>query len=66
MAVRVVFRHQANADIEHIADYLAEKADPHKAVEISEFLRARGRSLGEFPERAARYRGDFPRLVIGA
>ena len=65
MALRVVFRRQANTDIETIADHLAKTADPRKALEMSEFLRARCRSLCNFPERAAVYRSDFRRLVAG-
>jgi plasmid stabilization system protein ParE len=64
MAVRVVFRHQAQADIESIADWLA-RTSPHKAVEIMDLLRERCLSLQEFPERAATYLGDIRRLVAG-
>lgn len=63
MTIRVVFRRQADTDIETIADHLAKTAGPRKALEVSEFLRARCHSLGEFPERAAVYRSDFRRLV---
>lgn len=65
MAVRVVFRHQAQTDIESIAGHLAKESS-RKALEISELLRARCLSLREFPERSAPYRGDIRRMVAGA
>jgi plasmid stabilization system protein ParE len=45
---------------------LVREAGSHKAVEVSQFLRARCHSLAEYPERAACHRGDFRRLVAGA
>ena len=64
MAVSVVFRRQAEADLENIADGIASES-PGKAAEFIEQLRERCRSLGEFPDRAAVYRGTIRRLVAG-
>lgn len=63
MALRVVLRRQAAADIESIADYIAAES-PRKARAVSDRLRERCRSLGRFPEQAAIYRGQVRRLVV--
>jgi plasmid stabilization system protein ParE len=65
MAVRVVFRRQAAADIEAIADQIAQ-GSPRKAVEVSEGLREQCLSLRDFPERAAPFTSDIRRMVAGS
>jgi toxin ParE1/3/4 len=65
MAVSVVFRRQAAADIEAIADQIAQDS-PRRAVEVSESLREQCLSLRDFPERAATYTAEIRRMVAGS
>ncbi len=64
MALRVVFRRQAQADIEAIADTIGAES-PRQAVIWADGLREKCQSLSEFPERWPLDRGETRRMVVG-
>jgi plasmid stabilization system protein ParE len=61
----VVFRHQADADIETIADDIA-RVNQGRAVAWAQALRTHSCPLGEFPECARIYALAIRRAVTGA
>jgi plasmid stabilization system protein ParE len=64
MALRVVLRRQAQADLEAIADAIGAES-PRQAAIWTAGVRAKCQSLAEFPERWAVYRGEVRRMVVG-
>lgn len=64
MAAEVVVTRQAAADIEGIADYIAED-DPAAALRFARRLRARCMSLAAFPDRGRPFNTRFRVIVEG-
>lgn len=64
MADRVVFRTQAETDIEAIGDRIARDSQLHAAAWIAE-MRARCESLSDFPERWPLQVRDVRRMIVG-
>jgi toxin ParE1/3/4 len=64
MALRVVFRHLAQADIDAAAELIARDS-PRKALQWAESIRRKCLTLARHPERAQRFSGDVRRLVAG-
>jgi len=64
MPVRVVFRSQAQADIEAIADTIGAESTRQAAAWATD-MRTRCLSLAKFPERSPVYSGEIRQMVVG-